>query len=36
MADNQWYLCDDEVCPKRLSAASALKQEATLLVYQQA
>jgi ubiquitin C-terminal hydrolase len=36
MADNQWYLCDDEVSPKRLSAASALKQEATLLVYQQA
>ena len=36
MADNQWYLCDDDRSPKQISADSALKQEATLLVYQQA
>ena len=36
MADNKWYLCDDDRSPKQISADSALKQEATLLVYQQA
>jgi ubiquitin C-terminal hydrolase len=36
MADNQWYLCDDNMSPKQISAASALNKEATLLVYQQA
>ena len=35
MADNHWYLCDDEVCPARVSASYAFEQEATILIYQQ-